>query len=189
MFTIQALSSIIKRLSKREKVVLYTAIFIISLTFLDGLIINPILSKLVTLNAQIQEKEEGIRRNLRILARRDKIISESSKYKAFMDNYKTEEEEATSILKEVERLAKKNSIDLAEMAPRREIRQGAESKEYSITLTCEAEMKQILNFLYDIENSRKLLTVRRYEIGPKGRDSNVAQCSMTVSKLVMLNKL
>ncbi len=181
----QTLSSILSRISKREKIALYAAIFIISLSILDRLIINPILNKLETLNKEIEEKETGIGRNLRILAHKDKIISESAKYGAFLDNYKTEEEEVTSILKEVERLANKESVYLVDMAPRRGVRGRGESIEYSITLTCEASMEQIIKFMHDIENSRKLLTIRRYELGPKSRGSSKAQCSMTVSKLVI----
>lgn len=181
----QALSSILKHLPKRERIILYVAISIISLSVLDRLIIDPILNKLKTLNEGIEEKEAGIKRNLRILAHKDAIIAESAKYGAFLDNYETEEEEVTSILKEVEALANKESVYLVDMAPRRGASEMGESIEYSITLTCEAPMEQIIKFMHDIENSHRLLTIRRYELGPKSRDSNKAQCSMTVSKLVI----
>ena len=181
----QKLLSILSRISKREKIILYAAISIISLSILDWLIINPVLNKLETLNKGIEEKEAGIKRNLRVVAYKDKIIAESAKYEAFLDNYETEEEEVTSILKEVERLANKGSLYLINMAPRRGAGKMGESIEYSITLTCEATMEEIIKFMHDIENSRRLLTIKRYELGPKSRDSNKAQCSMTVSKMVM----
>lgn len=181
----QTLSSILARISKREKIILYAAVSVISLSILDWLVINPVLNKLETLNKGIEEKEAGIRRNLHILAYKDKIIAESAKYGAFLDNYETGEEEVTSILKEVERLANEGSLYISDMAPRRGAGKVGESIEYSITLTCEATMEEIIKFMHDIENSRRLLTIRRYELGPKSRDSSKAQCSMTISKMVM----
>jgi len=176
---------ILSQISKREKTVLYVAVCIISLSVLDRLVIGPIFNKLEILNREIDEKETGIRRNLRMLAHKDKIISESAKYAAFLDNYDTEEEEVTSILKEVERLANKESVYLVDMAPRTGTVERGRAIEYSITLTCEATMEQLIKFMYEVENSRKLLTITRYELGPKSRDSDKAQCSMTISKLVI----
>jgi hypothetical protein len=57
------------------------------------------------------------------------------------------------------------------------------SKRYLINLNCEAQMEQVVEFLYNVENSDKLLTVERYQITPKSKESKVAKCNIAISKI------
>jgi len=181
---IQALYTFISRLSKREKIILYGAAFVLSLTMIDRLIINPISSKVKLLNSQIQEKETGIKRDLRILAQKDRILAEKAKYSTFVESLDTEEEEITSILKEIENLAGKSSVYLVDMKPAA-IKGAGTSKKYSVNLNCEAQMEQLVDFIYNIESSGKLFVVAKCQITPKSKESSVAKCTMSITKIVI----
>ena len=182
------IAAFLKRLSKREKSILYAAGFFIFLTLSDRMVISPIFSRISTLNNEIQETEATIKRNLQIVAHKDRILSESAKYSDFIKSFQSEEEEITSLLKEVENLASKSSIYLVDMKPRG-LKEIGTSLKYLIKLTCEAQMEQIVDFMYNIENSKKLLTIEQYEISPKSKASSVAICSISISKLVVPEKL
>jgi Tfp pilus assembly protein PilO len=184
MLKLQAFYTILGRLSKREKFIFYCALLIVSITLLDRLIIYPIFSKLNLLNKEIKEKEAGIRKNLHILAHKDRILAESTKYSSFLSSLKSEEEEMTSILKEIESLADKTSIYLIDMKPGG-LKDMGTSKKYLVNLNCEAQMEQLVNFIYSIESSNKLLTVDKYQISPKSRESSIARCRITISKVVV----
>ncbi|MFH1593560.1 MAG: hypothetical protein ABID09_02555 [Candidatus Omnitrophota bacterium] len=184
MLKLKVLSTFLSRLSAREKTILYSAMVVISLTLLDRFIVNPIFLKIRTLSAEIEEEETEIKKNLRMLSYKDKIIAERDKYTVFIDKFSTEEEGLTSLLKEVEDMANKNSIYLIDMKPRG-LSGSGESAKYTISLNGEAQMEQIVEFMYNIENSQKLLTIEKYEISPKARESSVAKCSMIISKLIM----
>jgi Tfp pilus assembly protein PilO len=181
---LQMIYTSISHLSKREKIVFYVAIIVISATILDRLIITPIWSKVTSLTKEIAETEQSIETNSRILAQKDRILSESAKYASFLNSNKTEDEEITALLKDIETIATKASVYLADMKPAAAKEAGV-AKKYSVTATCEGQMDQIIDFIYNIESSNKLLVLEKYEISPKSKESSLAQVTMTIAKTVI----
>ena len=181
---IQSFHKFLSRLSQREKLIFYGAVFFISATLLDRFVIDPIFSKMEELNKEIQEKESAIKRSLHILAHKDRILAEREKYSAFSSGLKPGEEEMTSLLREIEKLANKSSVYLIDMKPAG-LKKVATSEKYFINLNCEAQMEQLTSFIYDLESSNKLFSVERYLINPKSKESSVAKCSLYISKIVM----
>ena len=184
MIKIEAIYAFLSRLSKREKAVLYVTVFSVSLMLLDRLIISPVFHKIGSLENEIRERELSVKKNIRILSQKDKIVKESSKYTPFFNKTKSEEEEVTSVLKEIENLANKSSVYLVDMKPGG-VKKACDAKKYIINLSCEAQLEQLTQFMYDVENSKELLMVEKYEISPKSKESSVARCSMTISKISM----
>jgi Tfp pilus assembly protein PilO len=184
MIKLQALYAYLAHLSKREKFVFYIALVFISLAALDRLIVSPISLKIKSLNKEIETSEANIKNDLHILSQKDRILSESARYTSFLSSNKTEEEEITGLLKEVENLANKASAYITDMkpAPTKEL---GSSKKYLVNLNCEGQMEQIINFMYNIEDSSKLLVIEKYQISPKSKESGVATVSMTISKTVI----
>ena len=180
----QTFYNFVARLSKREKIIFYAAVSFVSLTLLDRLIISPIYSKIKSLNEEIQERESSIKKNLNILDQKDRISSEITKYTTFLSSTESDEEEMTSLLKEIEGLANKSSVYLVDMKPAG-LKSAGSSKKYLISLNCEAQMEQLTDFMYNIENSIKLLTIEKYQIAPKSKESSVVRCSMSIAKIVM----
>jgi hypothetical protein len=175
------LQGILTRFSPREKFIFYGAVTLVSLVLTDRLIISPIYSKIKSLDTQIEEKDAAIRKNMRVLSLKDRIITESQKYASFMGSAKSEEEEVTTLLKEVERLSNGSSIYLIDMKPA-----GVKgSGRYSVNLSCEAQMEQLVDFMYAVESSDKLLLIEKYQISPKSKESSVAKCSMTITKVIL----
>ncbi len=183
---IQAFYAFVGRLSKKEKAVLYVAIFLVSLTALDRLIISPIFSKVGSLNKEIRQKEAEVKKNLRLLAQKDRILAENAKYGSFLANpSNNEDEQITSVLKEIEGLANKSSVYLVDMKPGNAKDSGA-SKKILVNLNCEAQMEQIVDFIYSIENSSSLLSIGKYQLAPKSKESSVVKCSISVYKVTDL---
>ena len=172
------------RLSKREKIVFYAAAAFISLGLFDFLILSPVISKINSLDGQIKAEEVSIRKNLHIMAQKEKILSEKARYSSFSNTMKTEEEEVTSFLKEIEVLADKNSVYLVDMKPA-EVKGKGQSNKFYVNLNCEAQMEQIVSFMYGIENSDMLLTIDKYQITPKSKDSSIARANMSICKVVL----
>jgi Tfp pilus assembly protein PilO len=89
-----------------------------------------------------------------------------------------------SLLKEIESFANKSSVYLVDMKPAG-LKPSDSSKKYLISLNCEAQMEQLSDFMYNIENSNKLLTIEKYQISPKSKESSVVRCSMSIAKIIM----
>ncbi|MEE8360286.1 MAG: hypothetical protein V3S04_05100, partial [Candidatus Omnitrophota bacterium] len=182
LLNLSSLQTFLTRLSKREKAVLYMAALIISLTLLDRMVIYPIFSKMEELTEEIGEKESGIKRSIHILTHKDRILAASVKYKTLIRSSRSEEEEMTSLLKVIEMLASNNSIYLVDMKPGG-VEETKAAKKYLLNLNCEAQLEQLIHFMYNIEESGELLTIEKYKMGPKSKESSVARCSMSISKI------
>ena len=181
---LQVIYGIISKFSKREKMTLYIASGVVALLLLDKLIVYPIYSSMRSLDNEITGKELTLKRDLRIIAQKDKIASEDSKYSSFVTAPKTEQEAVTALLKEIEGLAGKSSVYLTDMKPAGTKDIGG-NKKYMVALTCEGKMEQITGFIYNVESSDKLLSVEKYQITPKSKDTDTAQCNMSVSQIVI----
>lgn len=177
----------ISQLSKRKKIMFYFAVFFLSAAFIDRLVIFPVASSIARLNKEIKEKEADILMDKRVLLMKDKILSESSKYASMFEPVKSEEEENTLLLKEIENLANKASVYLIDIKPGG-IKQAGLSDKFMISLNCEAQMEQLVDFMYMIENSPRLLIIEKFQIGRKSSESSVARATMTISRMVMAEK-
>lgn len=183
MLKVQSLNAVFAKLSKKERLILYVVIFIVSLVMLDRLIVSPVLSKMNSLDKEIKKKEAEIKKDLRIVARKDRILAENVKYSSFLDVFESKEDQAASSLKEIEDYADKASVYLVDMKPS-SVKESGASKKYLINLNCEAQMEQLISFMYNIENSKELLTIERFQVSPKARGSSVAKCNMVISKTI-----
>lgn len=185
MLNKQAVYKFLSQLSKREKTVLYVTAFFVTLMFLDRLVVYPIYSRVRQLNGEIKQKESDINKYLRLLLQKERILNERKKYAAYLDSRQPEEQDMTSILKEIENLANKSSLYVVDMKPGGVRENSDQTRRYLVNLNCEGEMEQIADFMYNVENSNVLLMIERYQISPKSKESRVATCTMTISKIIM----
>ncbi len=174
----------VARLKKKEKLFLAIAAAFVSLAFLDRLIIAPILSKMASLNKQLQDIEAGIKKDVKIVAQKNRIRSEEAQYATYFQKQQTEDEEMTALLKEVESLADKCAVYIVDMKPAGAKNLGSTKKHY-VNVSCEATMEQLVTFMFAVESSTKLLVIDKYAISPKSKDSESAKCTLTIAKVVL----
>lgn len=182
---LQVLQKFLSRLSKREKNIVYFSALLLLLLILDRIIIYPIYSKIKSLNNEIKAKELSISKNLRIVTQKQRILHETIQYASFLSNPESEEEGMTSLLKVIANIANKNSLYIIDMKPAGLKEDKNNIKRYLVNLSCEGQMEQIMDFMYNLENSNELLAVEKYQLNPKSKESSIAQCSMTISKIVI----
>ncbi len=182
---IEVLRKFFSQLSKRERLVLYVAVIFVSISLLDRLLIYPVYSKIDSLNKEINQKETGISRHLRILEQKERILSEAKNYAPFLRKPKSEEEEMTVFLKEIESISNKSSLYIIDMKPAGSKEEKNNIKRFTVNLSCEGQMEQIMDFMYNIENSDELLMIERYQLNPKSKESMVIQCNRARSKLII----
>lgn len=180
---IQPFQAFFARLSKREKFVFYGALFFVSLTLIDQLVVSPVFSKIKFLDAEIEDREALIKSSIKIVNQKERILSARDKYGYLSSGFSSSDAEVTSLLKEIEGMSNRSSVYLVDMKP--SSIKGGSSEKFMISLSCEAQMEQLVDFMYNIENSDKLLMIEKYQISPKTKDSSVAKCVMSISKVVI----
>ena len=97
---------------------------------------------------------------------------------------RSEEEEAVFLLKEIEEIANKSSVYVIDIKSAG-LQKGDLLEKFLVKLNCEAQMEQLTKFFYDLESSKKLLKVEKYDIKPKTEGSSVVRCALTISKGVL----
>lgn len=175
----------LSRLSKRERVILYGCIVVLAVLFLDRLIVQPVYSSLHSLNTEIADKKAGIVRALRILAQKSRIEAEAAKFASFRQVQAPEEEIVTSLQKEITDIGNASSLYIVDMKPSGIKEEKGKIKKYMVTVTAEGQMEQVMAFMYAIENSTTMLTIEKYQLAPKSKESSIAQSTMTISKAVL----
>jgi hypothetical protein len=181
---IQAFYTTVSKMSKREKMVLYGAAAVVALAFLDRAIVAPIISRTQALDKAVMDKKAAISRDMKMLAQKDNIDLRKAEYKAFSVLETTPEEDTSSLLKEVETLASKSSVYLADMKPQ-DSRKEHEFKKYQVNVNCEATFDKLIEFMYNLENSKKVLKIEKFAITLKSRQDPTLKCALTVSKVVL----
>lgn len=172
------------KLTKKEKKIFYVASAVVLLMVFDKLVVTPVFLKMRLLNQQIVEKETEIKKNMRLLAQKDHILALKNKYKGFLTDEDDTDVIKQSLIKDVESLANKTSIYLIDIKPTG-IRDEGGVKKYNAGLNFEAEMEEVTDFIHNIESSKSFLTIKSYQITPKMKNSSIAKCSMTISKIVI----
>lgn len=182
MINLGSLHQFINRLSKRERLISYGSIFFVTMAFLDGAIVSPAFLKISSLNKEIEETKLMIKKDLRFLTFKKRINEETERYASYFYEANSPEEEMNTLLKMIEDFARKASVYLLYRKPAGFKSEEAQKK-YYIDLTCEGIMTQIIDFLYQIESSDKILNVEKLIITPKSEGSRIAQCRITISKI------
>jgi Tfp pilus assembly protein PilO len=177
--------SFLDKFSKKEKMIFYAACFIVILAVFDRFIFDSISSRIGAIEDEIRASELLLRKDLRITAQQERILKLQSDFSNYSVQAKSQEEEISGILREIETLATKSSVALIEVKP-----SGATdekiSKKYSITLTCEGNITQLANFFYAVENSTVLFTIDTYSLTSRDKERGIIRCSMTISKVVVI---
>lgn len=172
-----------EKLSPRERIIFYMATFFVFLTLMDRLIINPISSKMNTLNAEISEKKIALQKNLRILAQKERIEKEVEQYSQILNNVKSEED-ITPTLGKIENLASKTGVYIVDMKPI-DLKNVGAIKKHLIKLSCEAPMEQLVEFIAKIESLNNLLIIERCQMAPKSRESDVVKSEVSIVKIII----
>ncbi len=179
------LNSFLTKMSKQEKMIAYFAFAAILLALLDRFIFSTILTKIRLIDDQIKLQELSLKKNSKIIAQKELIKKEDEQYAIYSVESKTQEEEISGVLKEIEMLASQSAINLVEIKPT-DLKTEKILKRYSISLTCEATMEQLTNFMFLIDSSKVLFTIDNYSLVSKDREKGIVKCTMNISKVVVL---
>ncbi|MCP4650248.1 MAG: hypothetical protein GY853_09255 [PVC group bacterium] len=174
----------IAKLSKREKTVLYLSVLFVLFAVMDRAVIGPIFHKMQSLEIDIKNTQEEIKKNTRIIAQKKRIKAEEKEYASFSVEAGSEEEETAALLKELETMSSEFNVYLADMKPLSVEAEGG-VKKFLVSINCTADMEALVSFLYAIESADKLFQLSAFSITPKSRQSSTAQCELLISKIVI----
>jgi len=173
----------LSRLSKKEKRLFYITVAVVSIVFLDRVVFKPVINKLESFNGKISVEEKKLEKSMLILAQEQAITSE---YKKFAENIKQEQsdEEAIAILLSyLEKMANSVSVFILDMKPA-PVEKSEFYKKYAVKIEAEAKISNLTDFIYQLENSPKLLRVSDFRLTPQKKET-VLKINMTVTEVLI----
>jgi len=181
------IQTFVAKLSAKEKKILYIAIVIVTIAFLDRLFLGPATTRLKSLDEEIRQQESIIKGDLRFLSFKGRIVKENE---AFNDYYsqkpQTEEEIIATFLKKIEILASQSNVNLIKVNPSESKKKKGFVEHYA-NLECGGILADMTQFLYAIETSDDLMKVVKLNINPKKAGSDDVIASMSVMKVIVDN--
>jgi len=172
--------------SKKERIGLAAAAIIISLAFLDRLILNPINKRIQQISQEIKISEKQLKMGLLNLNQKEAIISEYGKYSQYFKGLGSEEETTAAMLSGIEDVAKKSNMGLLDLKPQPSKDRGF-YREYSVEVETEGTMDSLVSFLYQLNSSTQLLRVLTLRFNLKNKESSLIQASILITRGVSLS--
>jgi Tfp pilus assembly protein PilO len=172
----------LSKLSGKEKVWMFFSVVFVCLVIMDRLILTPINERVREINREIKINEAQLAVGMRNLKQKVPITEEYKKYASYLKSPGSDEEKTTSILSEIENLAKKSAVSLADMKPQPPKKIDF-YKMYTVEVRAEGSMEALVNFLYQLNLSPQLLRAEKVRLNLKEKDSAVVAASVLITKV------
>lgn len=173
------------KLSQKEKIGLSIAFVFLAVAFLDRLLISPIRTRFRALNQQIKISEKQLGSDIRNLNQKRVISEEYEKYYSYIHRSGSDEEEVAKILGEIESLARKSSVYLVDMKPRKP-QETDLYKQYTVEIEAEGYMESLINFIYQLNTSSQLLRIETLRMSLTKSDTKTLTASMLITRVLAL---
>lgn len=169
------------KFSKKERILFYATISLLTIFLLRSFIFRPFANKLFSLNQKICLEEANFKKGLILLSRRKDIEQEYKNYQPYLNIKGSDEEITAELLKQIEQLAQKAGLSLTNIQPQAQKKGREEYKEYDVQLRFESQMDGVVNFLYNLHSSNFLLRVKKLSLNRKAQESETLKGEMIIS--------
>jgi len=172
------------RLSKRERQIAYVSIVLIACVFFDKVAFSPVMRKLESLNGEIKVQVMKLEKSMYIVLQESLISSEYKKFVQDIKQAQSDEETVAGLLSSIEKMANSVSVTIQDMKPA-PVEKFEFYKRYVIKIGAEAKISNLVDFIYQLENSPQLLRVADFRLTPQKKESFL-KIEMTVTEVLII---
>ena len=126
----------------------------------------PILKKNDALNREININRTKLKKYMRLLAHQDYIQNEYNKFTSRINLSETSKDTLVTTLSELESFAKDANIRIIDIRPQ-SLTNLDLTRKVLIDLRAEGTIEGYLKFVYNIENSLSLLSIKKFQLNAK----------------------
>ena len=171
-------------LSKRERNIFILTAAVIFTMLADYTVVRPLRRSLASLDNKIKQTETMALHNLRSAAQKPELDKVYRKIQESIQDSRADDEEIrSSMLKDIESLAREHEIYLSEVKPQVS-NETPRYKEFSVRMQMECPMEDLMRFLSGLMRTRKLYTVESFRITPHPEDVQKIKTNITVTRVV-----
>ena len=174
-----------RRLTKREQRILVMCLMLVGSYGGYNWVYKPIEAKSLELQADIESQQKKLSESLRTVRKAGRVGRDYDHYLEKFKQNKTNEQVMSSILSEIEDVAGQLKLQIADLKPMR-VKSGEYYNRFSVSLTIDSEFKEIVQFLYQLQQDPHLFAVDelRFDKGAQ-RKTSVVKTRLTLSKILI----
>lgn len=174
----------IPKLAKREKTIFIVCVAIIGASLIYNLMLEPFVIEWSRLNSQVRVAKLKLKKSEQILKKRIQIAEQYEDVAGYTAIKRaTEEEEIAYLLSELEKLASQAGVRITDIKPKTAEELGYYRK-YIVELEGEGDISQFSKFIFDIQNSPQLLSIKKLTFTMKGTTGGTLNGEMVITKLI-----
>ncbi len=161
-----------RKMTPREKKILWVTTGFFLLFGIDRLLITPLWSAWQDVTSAVRIKEDQLAESRRLLAEKDNI---QRAYAAAFPARRpqdpaVQEHTVTSLLKDVEALARQNGIKIRDIKPQSALTRSKNGP--SVFISVESSWESLAPFIYRLQQSSQLLHIQKADISRTGDTDN-----------------
>ncbi len=166
-----------RMLSEREKAIFAFTCGLFVLAVAVNLFLAPVLRRNDSLNREIALVAHRLAKNEALIERKDSL---TANYRKYFSGYDIDADKPAQVLSLIEKMALDSGSRIIDIRPQaaKTVKAG---KETLIELRLETDMQACLKFLYALERSPAVLSVKRMQLS--ARPQAGLEASMTISSL------
>ncbi len=172
-------------LSPLGRILFAGAVGIVVIMLFDILLLGPTMSRLQTIDQEIDKEKSSIKQDLHFLEYKNKILKESQAVEPYLvQELPAEEEIIAAFLKKIEVLATKSNVTLIKVTPS----PGSQEKEflkYQADLECSGKLADVIMFMHLVDTSEDLMKVMKFSFSNKKAESDDLKAIMSINKIIV----
>lgn len=155
-------------LNNREKKIFGICLAVVFLAvFYNGLIV-PLQGEVNSLHQEIALQKKQLDKSFRVIQKAAKLNTQYDRYWERFGKAGSGEEVVSSILSEIEKVARTHELHIAELKPQK-IKHNELDDQFSVHLTMNSELIDVIRFLYTLQQAPYLFDVEEVEFKKSAR--------------------
>lgn len=173
-----------RRLSKREEKILAICLMALFVYVSHNVIFKTLKEKEFTLGQKIKVEERCLKKELRLIKRSHFIDQEWDKLSTYFKQKKSDEEEMSFILSQIETIASEMNIRLTDLKPKK-VKKVDFYNTFSVSVNIDGTTKQIARFVYNAQSSPHHFDITDLRIEKGSSRKSLIKCYVSLSKVLI----
>jgi len=171
-----------RKLTRRERLAVYTAAGAICLFMVIQLMIVPLINKNTKMALNLERKKNNLAEMIVLKAEYDEIDKKGDVFKRRLNK----RPKGFTLFSFLDELAGKSGIkdNIIYMKPKTSNQPGGRFKKTLVEMKCQGiTTEQLTTFLFGVETSRNMITVKRLSVSKKGKKDEVISAVLQVETI------
>ena len=176
-----------RKLTSREHTILIVTIIMIAVYVLYHGVAMPLRGNVENLEQMKEVKQRELRQKLKTIQQAERLSTNYQDYLAAYKQTKSNEEVMSSILAEIELIAKELNMGILNLKPKR-VQRDEFYNRFSVTLTNDSEFDDVLEFHHILQTQPHLFDIEQisFDKGSR-RNSTTVKTELVLGKILIPN--